>query len=146
MADENPSIMHHISIGTNDFDRATEFYDQVMATIGAKRVFEFPGAVAYGREFPELWVQTPIDGATASCGNGSHFAFIAPSREAVQAFYDTALAAGGTSDGEPGPRPGRLSDQPVRTAVRGDHSLALAQGELPGRQADRQRVRHRSRG
>ncbi|MFP6836456.1 MAG: VOC family protein [Pseudomonadales bacterium] len=105
MADENPSIMHHISIGTNDFDRATAFYDQVMATIGAKRVFEFPGAVAYGREFPELWVQTPIDGATASCGNGSHFAFIAPSREAVQAFYDTALAAGGTSDGEPGPRP-----------------------------------------
>ena len=105
MADENPSIMHHISIGTNDFDRATAFYDQVMAAIGAKRVFEFPGAVAYGKEFPELWVQTPIDGATASCGNGSHFAFIAPSRDAVQAFYDAALAAGGTSDGEPGPRP-----------------------------------------
>jgi catechol 2,3-dioxygenase-like lactoylglutathione lyase family enzyme len=105
MADENPSIMHHISIGTNDFDRATAFYDQVMAAIGAKRVFEFPGAVAYGQEFPELWVQTPIDGATASCGNGSHFAFIAPSRDAVQAFYDAALAAGGTSDGEPGPRP-----------------------------------------
>lgn len=105
MADENPSIIHHISIGTNDFDRAIAFYDQVMATIGAKRVFEFPGAVAYGKEFPELWVQTPIDGATASCGNGSHFAFIAPSREAVQAFYDAALAAGGTSDGEPGPRP-----------------------------------------
>ena len=105
MADANPSIMHHISIGTNDFDRATAFYDQVMAAIGAKRVFEFPGAVAYGKEFPELWVQTPIDGATASCGNGSHFAFIAPSRDAVQAFYDAALAAGGTSDGEPGPRP-----------------------------------------
>ena len=105
MADENPSIMHHISIGTNDFDRATAFYDQVMPAIGAKRVFEFPGAVAYGKEFPELWVQTPIDGATASCGNGSHFAFIAPSRDAVQAFYDAALAAGGTSDGEPGPRP-----------------------------------------
>ena len=105
MADENPSIMHHISIGTNDFDRAMAFYDQVMPAIGAKRVFEFPGAVAYGKEFPELWVQTPIDGATASCGNGSHFAFIAPSRDAVQAFYDAALAAGGTSDGEPGPRP-----------------------------------------
>ncbi|MCZ6710644.1 MAG: VOC family protein, partial [Gammaproteobacteria bacterium] len=39
MADENPSIIHHISIGTNDFDRAIAFYDQVMSTIGAKRVF-----------------------------------------------------------------------------------------------------------
>lgn len=105
MADENLSIIHHISIGTNNFDRAMAFYDKVMKTIGAKRVFEFPGAVAYGRQFPELWVQVPIDGAAATCGNGSHFGFIAPSREAVQAFYHAALAAGGSSDGEPGPRP-----------------------------------------
>ncbi|MDH3645133.1 MAG: VOC family protein [Gammaproteobacteria bacterium] len=105
MADDNPSIMHHISIGTNDFDRAVAFYDKVLGTIGAKRVFEFPGAVAYGKQYPELWVQTPIDGAAASCGNGSHFGFIAPSREAVQAFFDAALEAGGTADGEPGPRP-----------------------------------------
>ncbi len=105
MADDNPSIMHHISIGTNDFDRAVAFYDKVMATVGAKRVFEFPGAVAYGKQFPELWVQTPVDGAAATCGNGSHFGFIAASTEAVQAFYDAALAAGGSGDGEPGPRP-----------------------------------------
>ncbi len=82
MADENPSIMHHISIGTNDFDRAVAYYDKVLATIGAGRVFEFPGAVAYGKQFPELWVQKPLDGKRASCGNGSHFAFIAPSRSA----------------------------------------------------------------
>lgn len=105
MADDNPSIMHHVSIGTNDFDRAVAFYDKVLATIGARRVFEFPGAVAYGKEYPELWVQTPLDGAVASCGNGSHFGFIAPSREAVHAFYDAALEAGGSADGEPGPRP-----------------------------------------
>jgi len=105
MADDNPSIMHHVSIGTNDFDRAVGFYDKVLATIGARRVFEFPGAVAYGKEYPELWVQTPLDGAAASCGNGSHFGFIAPSKEAVHAFFDAALEAGGIADGEPGPRP-----------------------------------------
>jgi catechol 2,3-dioxygenase-like lactoylglutathione lyase family enzyme len=105
MADENPSIMHHVSIGTNDFDRAVAFYDKVMETIGARRVFEFPGAVAYGKQFPELWVQIPHDGATATCGNGIHFGFIAASTEAVQAFYAAALAAGGSGDGEPGPRP-----------------------------------------
>ena len=30
MADEIPSIVHHISIGTNDFDRAVAFYDKVL--------------------------------------------------------------------------------------------------------------------
>lgn len=29
-----------------------------------------PGAVAYGKTFPELRVQTPVDGAAASVGNG----------------------------------------------------------------------------
>jgi|AP95_1055475.scaffolds.fasta_scaffold604683_1 catechol 2,3-dioxygenase-like lactoylglutathione lyase family enzyme len=54
MADENPSIIHHISIGTNNFDSATAFYDKVMETIGAKRILEFPGAVGYGKQFPEF--------------------------------------------------------------------------------------------
>ena len=105
MSDENPSIMSHFSIGTNDFDRAIAFYDTVLATIGAKRVFEHPGAVAYGKQYPEFWVQTPLDEATATCGNGTHFGFMATSKEAVQAFYDAAIASGATDDGKPGPRP-----------------------------------------
>ncbi len=105
MTDENPSILHHVSVGTNNFDAATAFYDKVLATVGAKRILDFPGAIAYGRQFPEFWVQNPGDGQSATCANGAHFGFIAPSREAVNAFYDAALEAGGTGDGEPGPRP-----------------------------------------
>ena len=41
----------------------------------------------------------------ASAGNGVHIAFRANSRADVEAFYRAALAAGGTSDGAPGPRP-----------------------------------------
>lgn len=105
MAEDIPSITSHVSLGTNDFERAVAFYDQVMPTIGARKLENFPGAAAYGKAFPEFWIQTPIDGQPASVGNGTHIAFIAPSQEAVHAFHAAAIAAGGTDDGAPGPRP-----------------------------------------
>ena len=105
MENKNPSIISHISIGTNQFERAVAFYDSVLATLGCKQMMNYPGAVAYGREFPEFWVQTPIDGRPANVGNGTHFGFVANSKEAVHAFHAAALAAGGIDDGAPGPRP-----------------------------------------
>lgn len=104
---EIPTIMSHVSVGTNRFADAIKFYDSVLTTIGAKRVLEIPGveAVAYGKKFPEFWVQAPIDGRPANTGNGTHFGFIAHSKEAVDAFYAAALAAGAKSDGAPGGRP-----------------------------------------
>ncbi|RKH49547.1 VOC family protein [Corallococcus interemptor] len=105
MSDENPSILSHVSIGTNDFARAVAFYDAILTPLGCRRVLEFPNAVAYGRQFPEFWVQTPIDGKPATVGNGTHFCFLATSKQAVDAFHQAALKAGATDDGAPGPRP-----------------------------------------
>ena len=105
MDTDNPSIISHLSVGTNDFDRAVEFYDRVMATLGCKQIMQHPGAVAYGKAFPEFWVQTPYNGEPATVGNGSHIGFIATSKQAVHAFHQTALDAGGSDDGAPGPRP-----------------------------------------
>ncbi len=105
MADDIPSILSHVSVGTNDFERAVAFYDKVLPTLGCRRVMEHPGAVAYGKMFPEFWVQTPVNGAPAETANGLHIAFIAPSKEAVQAFHEAGLAAGAADDGAPGPRP-----------------------------------------
>jgi catechol 2,3-dioxygenase-like lactoylglutathione lyase family enzyme len=103
--DDNPSILSHVSIGTNDLDRALAFYDKVLTTLGCRRIEAFPGGVAYGKAYPEFFVQTPIDGAPASVGNGTHVGFNAATKEAVQAFWEAALAAGATPDGPPGPRP-----------------------------------------
>jgi len=105
MDTENPSIISHISIGTNNFDRAVVFYDRVLSTLGCKQIMKHPGAVAYGKEFPEFWVQTPFNGEPATIGNGSHIGFIANTKEAVHAFHEAALNEGGTDDGAPGPRP-----------------------------------------
>lgn len=103
--DEIPNIISHISLGTNHFEQSVAFYDRVLSTLGCRHVMEEPGAIAYGKLYPEFWVQTPIDGQPAGVGNGTHIGFIAPTKEAVHAFYEAALAAGGTGEGEPGPRP-----------------------------------------
>jgi catechol 2,3-dioxygenase-like lactoylglutathione lyase family enzyme len=105
MSGDVPSLISHISVGTNDFDRALAFYDTVLNALGCQRIMEHPGAVGWGRAYPEFWVQTPHDGQRATVGNGTHFGFVATSREEVHAFYEAALQAGGRDDGPPGPRP-----------------------------------------
>ena len=105
MSDDNPSILSHVSVGTDDFDRAIAFYDAALLPLGCKRIVEHPGAVGWGKLYPEFWVQTPIDGKPAAAGNGTHIGFLATSKEAVHAFYDAALKAGAKCDGPPGPRP-----------------------------------------
>ncbi|MEM7461077.1 MAG: VOC family protein [Pseudomonadota bacterium] len=107
MSDENPSIMSHVSVGTNDFEKAIKFYDDVLATVGATRVLDLSEfrAVAYGKKFPEFWVNEPYDGDKAQAGNGAHFAFMAPSKDAVHAFWEKAIELGAVPDGEPGGRP-----------------------------------------
>ncbi len=103
---ENPSIISHVSIGTNKFEEAVTFYDKVLATVGARRVLDFSehSAVAYGKQFPEFWVHPPHNGKPAETGNGIHFSFFAANQEMVHSFHETALAAGGKDDGAPGPR------------------------------------------
>lgn len=105
MSNENPGAISHVSLGSNRFDEAAAFYDAVLAMLGLKRLLEHPGAVAWGRAFPEFWVQRPIDGKPAGVGNGSHVGFLAQDRAQVDAFWQAALAAGAKGEGEPGPRP-----------------------------------------
>ncbi|ASJ71505.1 VOC family protein [Granulosicoccus antarcticus] len=106
MTEKNPSIISHVSLGTNDLAGACTFYDNVLSTLGIERIETLEGmAAAYGRQFPEFWIALPENDEKATVGNGVHIGFIAESREAVQAFHKAALSAGGTDAGAPGPRP-----------------------------------------
>jgi catechol 2,3-dioxygenase-like lactoylglutathione lyase family enzyme len=99
-------MLHHVSVGVRDVVRAAEFYDPVLATLGYKRVMEFmPYGIGYGEKLPEFWIQLPADKSFYTVGNGVHIGFGAKSREAINAFHRAALGAGGTNEGEPGPRP-----------------------------------------
>jgi catechol 2,3-dioxygenase-like lactoylglutathione lyase family enzyme len=100
-------MIGYATIGTNDLERATTFYDKVLAPLGGKRTFangdrmQFygspgtPGMIA---------ISKPYDEQPATSGNGSMFGLPAPSTEAVDAVHAAALAAGGTCDGTPGLR------------------------------------------
>ncbi len=91
--------------------KALAFYDPVMATIGASRkaTINLPDlgvvAVAYGKHFPEFWIQLPSNEQPASVGNGQHIGFTASDKDCVHQFHAVALQHGGTDNGTPGPRP-----------------------------------------
>lgn len=101
---EPSSIISHVSIGTNDYAKAIAFYDALLLPLGIQKIMEHDDATAYGREFPEFWVQVPEDGQSASVGNGVHIGFMLQNREAVDQFYTLAIEAGATDAGAPGPR------------------------------------------
>lgn len=97
----------HITAGTNDLEKSVSFYDKVLATLGLKQLFFWPGkAAAYGAEErgPKFFICMPYDGSAATVGNGVTIAFNASSRAAVDAFYTAAMANGGTDEGAPGLR------------------------------------------
>ena len=100
---ENPSILSHISLGTNDFERAVAFYDKVLPALGCRRLMEHPGAVAWPPVPGVLGAETHRRQARQHRQRHPR-RFFAADQAAVQAFYQAALDAGGTSDGEPGPR------------------------------------------
>ncbi len=104
MNDENPSCISHVSLGTNDYERAKAFYLRVLAVLGSKLIMEHPGAAAFGNVFPEFWIAAPFDGKPAATGNGIHVGFLAASKSEVDSFYREAIAAGGSDDGGPGHR------------------------------------------
>jgi catechol 2,3-dioxygenase-like lactoylglutathione lyase family enzyme len=100
-----PSVISHVSLGTNDYPRAKAFYDAVLATLQIGCVMDFPGGAGYGRAFPEFWIQSPHDGGRASAGNGVHVSFLANTINEVEAFHAKALQLGGQDEGAPGYRP-----------------------------------------
>lgn len=96
-------MISHISLPVADLARARRFYDAVSQPLGWGRVWDEADALGYGwkgREFLNLLAREQAAPTPA----GFHLAFVAPDREAVDAFYAAALAHGGTDEGPPGIR------------------------------------------
>ena len=100
-------MIGYVTLGTNDLAKATDFYDQLFATIGAGRMFETESFVAWtkGPGQPGLSVTKPFNGETATNGNGTMIALQMESPEQVDAFYNKAIELGATCEGKAGPRP-----------------------------------------
>lgn len=80
------------------------FYDPVMLEVELGRTRDVEEAVGYGASITVFSLNLPVDGGAATVGNGTHVAFEVEKRAAVDAFFQTALANGGESNGAPGLR------------------------------------------
>ena len=99
-------MFSHVTLGTNDWDKAQPFWRAVMEVLGHPVLFEYPGGIAFGEAIgPKTFVGAPFDGQAAQPGNGVHIAYIVNSQAVVDAFHAAALAHGGSDEGAPGPRP-----------------------------------------
>lgn len=99
-------MIGYVTLGTNDFARATRFYDALMGEMGAKRFMEFDGFIMWATKpsDPSLALAKPYDKKAATIGNGVMVAFSVDSKEKVDALYKKAIELGATDEGKPGPR------------------------------------------
>jgi catechol 2,3-dioxygenase-like lactoylglutathione lyase family enzyme len=99
-------MLDHVGFEVTDFARSKAFYESALEPLGIRLLMEFEGAAGFGEETehgpkPFFWItargRPPVSGA--------HVAFGVRSTDEVDAFHAAALAAGGTDNGAPGPRP-----------------------------------------
>lgn len=104
-------MIDHLSIPVGDYARSRAFYDRVLGVLGVKALMEFNfperSVAGYGPGGgkPVFWVAAvnPPQPVTEP-PVGTHTAFAAPNRAAVDAFHREAMAAGATDNGAPGLR------------------------------------------
>ena len=98
-------MFNHVSIGVKDTARSKSFYDAALKPLGFKCAYEAEGSLGYGtKESIGLWVGAAKKPVPADKASGLHFCFDAPSRKAVDAFYEAAMKNGGKDNGKPGLR------------------------------------------
>lgn len=99
-------MIGYVTLGTNDLPRAAKFYDAIAGQFGVGRMMEFDTFIAWGEMggAPGVAATKPFDGEPASVGNGTMVALQVDGPDKVQSVYETALAHGGSDEGEPGPR------------------------------------------
>ena len=94
-------MIDHIGIAVTDLDKSVAFYERALAPLGYTLIKRYGNdAAGFGADDQsDIWL------GTGMAGGKVHVAFRAARRSIVRAFYDAAIAAGGTDNGAPGTRP-----------------------------------------
>ena len=88
----------HIGLKVRDVDASTRFYEAITGALGLEKDSSGTGFGPKGE--PALWL---YEGGKAT-SSGTHVAFRAKSRAAVDKFHAAGLKAGGRENGKPGDR------------------------------------------
>jgi len=91
----------HVGIKVRDLKASTTFYASALAPLGHVQGYDDKTSAGFGPEgAPALWLYQ----SDLPAGPGTHIAFRASDRAAVERFYEAALKAGGRDNGAPGLR------------------------------------------
>lgn len=101
-------MIDHMALQVSDLEASRMFYDAALAPLGYKRLMEEPKTTSKGEPYlgwgdaleTDIWMS---EGERT--GPRLHIAFRAENHQQVDAFYEAAMAAGGTDNGKPGLRP-----------------------------------------
>lgn len=102
-------MIDHISIAVRDPAKSAAFYESVLVPLGLAKLVDRSPATIGGKKYPEFWLNAREGLAPQVETTGAHICLRAPSEEAVRAFFEAALARGGKSAGNPGPRQGAFT-------------------------------------
>lgn len=95
-------MFSHVMLGMNNVEETKAFYDATMAVLGyGPGVIDPKGRLFYMDKKGIFGLSVPIDGAPASCGNGSTIGFAAESVEQAEAWHAAGLNHGGTAIEDP---------------------------------------------
>lgn len=95
-------MFSHVMLGSDDLPRAKVFYDALFAAMGGKPGrMDDKGRLVYVHKGAVFMVTPPIDGASATHGNGSTIGFALDGPEQAQAWHAAGVAGGGTAIEEP---------------------------------------------
>ena len=95
----------HVCISAANLEASTKFYEAVLTPLGIKNLGPFsPTMNGFGGDTGMMIVTVPADGKSPTHSNGGTVSFVAPSKEAVDAFHKIGVASGGKDEGAPGPR------------------------------------------
>ena len=102
-----PYLLDHVSIAVTDFDRAATFYEAIFGALGVEPLRRSDERMRFGEPGePGVTFLSIVKSDDARPGGPNrHWAFRATSTEQVDAFHAAGLAAGGSDNGAPGPRP-----------------------------------------
>lgn len=95
-------MIDHTSVAVTNYEKSKEFYQKALAPLGYAIGMDLAQYGACGFKdaagTQDFWI------GTKDSVSGVHVAFIAKSKEEVDAFYAAAMAAGGKDNGAPGYR------------------------------------------
>lgn len=92
----------HVTVGADDLEASRRFYDAVLGALGVPPGAPDPkGRIFWRTPRGMFGITRPIDGGEACRANGGTIGFAASGPDAVEAFHQAGMAAGGTSCEEP---------------------------------------------